>query len=85
MVGDEHVLLPFESFLSLLPIFNVVSWAADAGNMEITTLKRFKKVMKCISGKFDPFDLESSSASNELYDFEQIITSLFPSVQWALH
>lgn len=45
--------------------------------MEIITLKLFRKVTKSISGKFDRFDLESSSASKELYDFEQIITSVF--------
>lgn len=45
--------------------------------MEIRTLKLFRKVTKGISRKFDQFDLESTSASKELYDFEQIITSVF--------
>lgn len=76
VVHGEHVLMPFENSLHLI-CCGIFSWAIDAWSMEIRTLKLFRKVTKCISGKFERFDLESSSASKELYDFEQIITSVF--------
>lgn len=77
VVRGEHVLMPFENSLRLISVVVFLSWATDAWSMEIRTLKLFRKVTKGISGKFDQFDLEFSSASKELYDFEQIITSVF--------